>query len=421
MKKFLLVPFGSSGDVHPFIALGMELKKRGHPVTVIVNGYFKKLTERAGLNFVEFGTESEYLAMAQHPDIWHPRRAFPLIAKQVAASLPQLVETIRELNEPNNTVVAASSLAMGARLAQEKYGIPTATIHLQPGIFRSVYSPPVLPGMTIPTWAPKILIRILYGIVDSVVDQVLGRPLNRCRKTLNLPAVKGVMGDWWHSPQLTIGFFPDWYFPHPPDWPAEFKTTEFPVFDGDGVEELSDGVSTYLNEGEPPVVITGGSAMHHDKEFFSLCVKACMHLGVRGVILARFKNQLPDNLPPTIRHFDYVPFGKVFPHAAAVIHHGGVGTVSQCFKAGRPQLIVPLAHDQFDNASRVHQLGAGIRLDLPKATVSSITSALKDLISNRTYTTAARNLSRRMGNANGVSQTCDLLEDLAEDRLTSRG
>ena len=51
--NLLLLPMGSSGDVHPFVGLGLALKKRGHRVTIIANGYFKDMVLRAGLSFRE--------------------------------------------------------------------------------------------------------------------------------------------------------------------------------------------------------------------------------------------------------------------------------------------------------------------------------------------------------------------------------
>jgi UDP:flavonoid glycosyltransferase YjiC (YdhE family) len=65
------------------------------------------------------------------------------------------------------------------------------------------------------------------------------------------------------------------------------------------------------------------------------------------------------SLPNGVRHFDYVPLSKVLPRSTALIHHGGIGTMSQAIAAGIPQLIIPTSHDQPDNAVRVRRLGIG--------------------------------------------------------------
>jgi UDP:flavonoid glycosyltransferase YjiC (YdhE family) len=47
----------------------------------------------------------------------------------------------------------------------------------------------------------------------------------------------------------------------------------------------------------------------------------------------------------------------LFPRASAIVHQGGIGTLGQALRSGRPMLVVPHGHDQFDNAYRVTKLG----------------------------------------------------------------
>jgi UDP:flavonoid glycosyltransferase YjiC (YdhE family) len=91
-------------------------------------------------------------------------------------------------------------------------------------------------------------------------------------------------------------------------------------------------------------------------------VDACRRLGRRGLLLSRYRDQLPADLPPGVRHFDYVPLSRVLPRAAALVSHGGIGTLSQALAAGIPQLIMPLGFDQFDNAARLGRLGVAATL-----------------------------------------------------------
>ena len=109
----------------------------------------------------------------------------------------------------------------------------------------------------------------------------------------------------------------------------------------------------------PNCSMTPGSAMRHAQEFFAESVAACQRLGRRGLLLTRFAEQVPTDLPETIRHLEYVPFSRVLPRAAALVHHGGIGTTAQALAAGIPQLVMPLAHDQPDNAARLERLGVG--------------------------------------------------------------
>src|SRR5688572_13529405 len=136
--NFLLVPIGSHGDVHPFVGLGLALRARGHCVTVVTNPHFEPLVRRVGLGFAPVGTAEEYRTLAADPDLWHPTKAFGVMARGVLAAMGPTYGAIVERNVPGETIVAASSLGFGARMAQDAHGVPTATVHLQPGVLRTV-------------------------------------------------------------------------------------------------------------------------------------------------------------------------------------------------------------------------------------------------------------------------------------------
>src|SRR5476649_1004468 len=139
---------GSHGDVNPFIGLGAALKSRGHRVTVITNGYFEDLVRKEGLEFVELGTRDEFLRMVNHPDLWDPIRSFYLISREgVIPSLRPMYNLVQRHAVAGQTVVVGSALALGARIAHDKLGIPFVSAHLQPAVFRSLVQPPLLPGL----------------------------------------------------------------------------------------------------------------------------------------------------------------------------------------------------------------------------------------------------------------------------------
>jgi UDP:flavonoid glycosyltransferase YjiC (YdhE family) len=82
-------------------------------------------------------------------------------------------------------------------------------------------------------------------------------------------------------------------------------------------------------------------------------MRALELLGARGIFLTPKTEDLPDRLPDTIAAFPFLPLNKILPSCRAIVHHGGIGTLGQALKAGVPQLIRPLAYDQFDNAYRI--------------------------------------------------------------------
>lgn len=408
--KALLFPVGSSGDVHPFLGLGLELKKRGHSVTVITNGEFRSVTERSGLSFLELGEAKLYHQAADNPDLWNPRKSFYVIAKMVGQIVKPTVEIIKRLHVPGKTVIVGGSLAFGVRIAEEKWGIPAVIIHLQPGVLRSVYDPPVLPGLRIPRWFPAPVIRMLYGLVDFIVDRGL-ESVNATRAELGLIRAKSLMGSWWNSPRLTIGLFPEWYAPPQKDWPKSFQSTGFPLFDAVEAEESDPDVEQFLDAGSPPVVFTAGSAMKSDRRFFEESDRAVRLLGCRAAYLTRYPDQLPSSISVTAHHFSYVPFSKIFPRASIVVHHGGIGTVAQAFQAGRPQLVVPLTHDQPDNAARVVKLGAGKALAGGSYTGTRAARILKRMLADLKMADRVKKISERIDPLS-LQKTAALIESI---------
>src|SRR5262249_49186876 len=145
MANILLMPVGSHGDVHPFVAVGRALQARGHEVTLITSGYFENLARKAGLPFVPIGTAAEFQGCLDNPDIWHPTSGFRALAEFRLLPWRRLAyQTVAERYVPGRTAVVSSALGSGARLAHEKLGIPLATIHLQPSMLYSKHAPPHL-------------------------------------------------------------------------------------------------------------------------------------------------------------------------------------------------------------------------------------------------------------------------------------
>ena len=152
--------------------------------------------------------------------------------------------------------------------------------------------------------------------------------------------------------------------------------------------------------------------MAQDAEFFRVSAEVCRASGRRGLLLTQFPEQLPARLPETVRHFHYVPFSEVLPRAAAFVHHGGIGTIAQGLAGGVPQLVVPLAHDQPDNAIRVRGLGVGEML-LPKHyQVETVLRRLDEMLGSAAIRENCRRRSRDLSAGSALERTCELIEGL---------
>lgn len=415
-----LVAVGSHGDVHPFIGLGIRLVARGHRVTVLTNGHFESLVTRNGLEYLSIGTSAEYLDIGTDPDFWNGRKAFHVIARHVAELIGRIYAPLECLQREagDRLVMAASSLALGARVANEKLHIPMATVHLAPAVFQSVHDMAKYPGLSLPAIAPKWLRRLIFWMMNRVVDSQLAQPLNRYRAGLGLPPTKGVFKTYWHSPQSVLAMFPDWYATAQPDWPPNTHTLGFPLYDERGLTPISAELLDFLSADSPPIAFTPGSAMFQGEDFFSASAEACRLLGRRGLLLSRHADHIPTDLPPGVIHVSYAPFSELLPKCAAIVHHGGIGTAAQALAAGTPQLIQPFAHDQPDNAHRLTQLGVARSLSRSKYKPKAIARELAALIASPKVAQACRAAAEKVGGGDAIGLACVEIEALA--RVTRR-
>jgi rhamnosyltransferase subunit B len=377
----LLVPFGSHGDVHPFLGLARALRSRGHRVTFLISEYFVPLLSSLGVDTIPLGEPGLFRETLRNADLWHPRRAFPIIASLAVEHARLALPIIRAMHVPGESVVVGGSLAVVARLATETTGMPMATVHLQPAVLHSDFDPPVYPGFETPRWWPVWFRRRFFDFLFSkAVAPHIEPVLNAYRAELGLAPVRDVFRTWVSSPDLALGFFPSWFGPPQRDWPPNVELCGFPLFDESEVSPMSPDLVDFLGSGTPPIAFTPGSANLHGRPFFEAAVDACGRLNRRGLLLTRHAEQVPENLPPGIRHVDYAPFSQLLPRVAALVHHGGIGTAAQGMAAGVPQLVMPLGHDQYDNAARMRRLGVGRELRPGKFRGPAVARELRPLL-----------------------------------------
>ena len=421
MTQFLMMPFGSSGDTFPYVGVGRALKTRGHTVSVCANGYFKETIARAGLGYFELGSGDEYIRLLNNPDLWHGRKGF----KSVVGG-PWMYGAIRDQyalidklhREDPQLVVVAGSLAMGARIAEEKLRIRLASMHLQPVMFFSATHPPVTPQGKLPP-VPAWLMRFFYWFGDTfLLGPHIAKVVEPFRRELGLKKARRYLSEWIRSPQLEIALFPKW-FGYAPDWPKQLRLTNFPLYDDKADAPLPADVEKFLDAGEPPVVITFGTGMVVGDKLFAAAAEACATLKRRAILLTPFRKQLPTTLPPNSAHFEYVSLTRLLPRAAALIHHGGIGTTSQALNAGIPQVITPLAHDQPDNAERVRKLNAGAVVKGHQVTAAKLTEALARVTSDPAIRAACVEIAQRVRAQNGIAETCAILEEFASYKMRS--
>jgi UDP:flavonoid glycosyltransferase YjiC (YdhE family) len=192
------------------------------------------------------------------------------------------------------------------------------------------------------------------------------------------------------------------------DWPRNVVQTGFVFYDPAG-DTSQAPLQAFLASGPPPVTFTLGSAAVMDPgRFFEESAAAARLLGTRGLLLMG-KNPPPAHLSNDLFAAHYAPYSRVFPQSACVVHQGGVGTTAQALRAGVPQLVMPYAFDQPDNASRMVRIGVGRSVSRQRYRADRVVEQLQ-VLGMSSFRERAWEVGRRINAENGVSNACDAVE-----------
>jgi rhamnosyltransferase subunit B len=405
--RVLISTAGSHGDVLPFVALGREFAARGHEVILYANPFFRRYATDAGIAFAPISTVEAYSSLFGAMAEGEPSKAFKRVAKHFGEICPACYRAMKADVLPGQTISVGSSLMFAPRLLRETDNVPCATVHLAPSVFRSNLSPARLVPRWIDGRTPAVVKRLAWWLLDRVFyDPCFTVPLNRLRTELGLPGLARIFRSWIHEADCVIGMFPAWFAEPQLDWPDHVVLADFPLYDHGNQDPLSQRLDEFIEAGPPPVAFSAGTATAAAHGFFKASVEACESAGLRAILLSHFREQVPASLPNSAIHVDYAPFGALLPRLAAFVHHGGIGSISQALRAGVPQLIRPVAYDQFDNSIRAVRLGVARELLPNRYTAQGVAGALGELTTDATLRQRCRLVATRLTDCNSIAVAC---------------
>ncbi len=421
MSRIVLATIGSLGDVHPVLALAFELRRRGHDAKIVTTEFYRGKITGLGFDFHPLRPEMLIIdeAMVRRLMDGHHGSAY-LLRDLIFPAVHDMHADLLSAAAGADLLVV-SELVYAARLLAETTRIPWVSYSLAPISLFSLTDPPLMPGPPGIHWLQSLgppANRALRALA-KLVSHSWWRPLRRLRRELGLPPAASPLFEGKYSPRLDLALFSPVMAAPQPDWPASTTQCGFPFYE-EGVGDpgsatghapaLPPAVEQFLAAGEPPVVFTlGSSAVFAADGFYAHSIAAARLLGRRALLLIG-KNAPPPDLPSSVFACDYLPHARIFPRAVAVVHQGGIGTSAQALRAGRPQLVMPFAHDQFDNAARVTRLGVARTIRRSRYSPQSAARALAALLGDPANSHRATAAGMRVRAERGVAAACDALE-----------
>lgn len=355
--QYYVVTDGSLGDVLPMVRIAIELSRSGRSVAVIANERYQSLCYEASLGFIPWSRERDLGTFWDDAMNWDRFFGFGRYVKNwVSGVTPALIDILCSICTPQTTVIA-QTMALGARIARERTLFHLVTVHLQPIFLRSRNSVPNFFFAKRVFYSLPFIAGVFYFFIDLLADHAL-KPVAAIRRQYDLPPVPRMLHRWIHSPDLSIALFPSWFGKPQPDWPANVSQTGFLSQIGFFKGDIDSSVAVFLKNNNRPVLVCLGSAQKHAERYYQKISAALRRLGLPVIVSMPAGKILTCN-DPGILITRFIPFDQVLPFCRAFIHHGGIGSSAIGFYFGIPQLVLPMAHDQFDNAARIQALGCG--------------------------------------------------------------
>ena len=414
--RIVLTTFGSLGDLNPFIALALGLKKRGYSPLIATSPYYRDYVCESGLPFRPVRPDLNPKDQKMLNRAMHPRTGTEVILREIV--FPSIRDTYEDLRKVlrETDILITHSISYAGHIFAEKNHLPWVSVVLSPIVFLSAYDLPVLQGFPLSVVLKKMnpsTNRLLIQFIKKFTLRWC-RPALQLRASLGLKKGKHPIFENQFSPQLILAMFSN-LLAHPqPDWPPNACVTGYSLFDATEEEsELPYKLERFLTSGPPPVVFALGSvAVYTAGDFYRKAIKAAKILNRRAVlVVGRETNNLTEKeLSPGIMAVEYTPYSKLFPRAAAIVHQGGIGTTGQALKAGKPMLIVPFAHDQPDNAHRIERLAISRTIPLKKCSPELMARQLEELFSDVETIKRADKVGEQVRAEDGVETACNAIE-----------
>jgi UDP:flavonoid glycosyltransferase YjiC (YdhE family) len=415
-KRIVLTTFGSFGDIHPYMAIALELKVRGHNPVIATSGLYREKVEGAGLSFAAIRPElppprdqgQEMMDRVMEPRSGPKYLMEELIFPYVRESYEDLMQAVKGAD-----LLVTHPITFAGPLVARTTGIPWVSTVLSPLSFFSAYDPPMPPYWP---WMNKIRLlgpRFMKLFIDLVKRNYRAKLVDELREELGIPDYGNPAFDGQHSPALVLALFSKHFAAPEPDWPPQTRITGFAFYDGRHETAMPPELLEFLNSGAAPIVFTlGSSAVWVARDFFHESIAAAKKLGRRAVFLIGDERNRPQEpLPPELIAVDYAPFESLLERGCVIVHHGGVGTTSQGLRAGIPTLIVPFAFDQSDNAAHAARLGTSRTLYRRSYNAERVARELDNLLSRPQYALKAREVGARLRSENGPATASDLIEE----------
>ena len=409
--RITMLTIGSTGDVRPYILLGLELQSRGHNITIATFSRFREMIEKEGIHFFPLSGDAEKLMSSIMSPSSSGITYLSRLEKSIKSVAPQLIQDMADSCASADAMICNFFGSVYYSIA-EKYNIPCIQTHFFP--MDPTRNQPIssVRHQHLGAVLNESTYRVGYLLISTVEKHYLTTWKKKngvsLRHIKSLPDYRA-----GNHPIPVIYAVSPLIMPRPADWNSHIQMSGF-WFDESPVSwsPPADLESFLSREPVAPIYIGFCSMTGHSMNRVMAIVLHTLHSsGTRAIVnLGWSGQQLRSN--HAVYFTNYISHDWLFPRVRAVVHHGGAGTTAAGLRYGRPTLTIPFAGDQSFWGNRVHALGCGPRpIARDKLTVQNLTKALLDINNHyESYASEAGKIMNGLAQEHGVSTAADQIE-----------
>jgi len=404
--KLCLLTLGTRGDVQPYAVLGRAFRERGHDVILSSGKNFETLASDYELNFMPVEADFQDLigseegkAMMKNPFL--ARKHFINIVQ------PMMIDALKKFYSlaKDADCVLFHVKALGDYYADE---FPEKMIRANviPAVQATGEFPnPVFSALSLPAF----MNRFTYKLADMGLA-MMNKAIKDFRASVGLGAKLPPIP---HLPSI-YGVSPS-FLPKPKDYPADTHFTGFWFSNSPG--SLAPDVIEFLSSGKLTLLVTFGSMPFAAKfDLQKAIIDMTRELDINVVVVKGwgFRDVTAFNDINAVKVIDNVPFDKLFPRVNAVIHHGGIGTLAECLRAGVPSLSCPVIFpmgDQHFWGMQAYRKGCSPKpIALKKLTAEILKEKVSELLTSPSLKANTEMMAGQLASEHGLANAVELVE-----------
>jgi UDP:flavonoid glycosyltransferase YjiC (YdhE family) len=417
-----IITLGSRGDIHPYVALGTDLQRRGHSVQIVTHAPLAQLVRHQGMMFSPLDTGEQELFQTVagqrllHADGLHLLQRFAQNTRPLIA--PTLARCWHTCQDTDVIITSLQGLPYGLSIAEKRH-LPLVVACVQPNQLPTrAFADPGFAHTFRPRRQSQSLLNYGSHLLAHIAFWEIFLPeMNRVRRQfLKLPPFP--VETLWQplceqADLLLLGYSPS-VIPKPLEWNERTIVTGYWFLDAPACWQPPEDLESFLRAGPPPVYIGFGSMSDaHPERLTHLVRDALERCHQRGVLLTGWGALQQEAPSSQIYPIASVPHNWLFPQMAAVVAHGGAGTIGASLRAGIPPISASFLPEQAFWATQILRLGAGP----PPITARTLTAlhlaqAIEQAVQDVAVRQCARQLGQQIRAEDGVARAVETFDQV---------